>query len=62
MAQNDRKLSFYLLLGLLIVVILAIILGIFVHFALAAVIIVAYIIGLIFLIKKCFVENERLRK
>jgi len=62
MAQNDRKLSLYLLLGLLIVVVLAIILGIFVHFALAAVIIVAYIIGLIFLIKKCFVENERLRK
>jgi|LauGreDrversion4_2_1035121.scaffolds.fasta_scaffold1025708_1 hypothetical protein len=62
MAQNDRKLSLYLLLGLLIVVVLAIILGIFVHFALAAVIIVAYIIGLIFMIKKCFVENERLRK
>ncbi len=62
MAENDRKLSLYLLLGLLIVTIIAIVLGIFVHFALAAVIILAYIVGLVFMIRKCFVENERLRK
>lgn len=62
MAENDRKLSLYLLLGLFIVTIIAIILGIFVHFALAAVIIVGYIIGLVFMIRKCFVENEILRK
>lgn len=62
MAENDRKLSLYLLLGILIVTAIAIVLGVFVHFALAAAIIVGYIIGLIIMIRKCFVENERLRK
>lgn len=62
MAENDRKLSLYLLLGLFIVTIIAIVLGIFIHFALAAVIILGYIIGLVFMIRKVFVENERLRK
>jgi len=62
LAANDRKLSLYLLLGLLIVVIVAIVLGIFIHFALAGVIILGYIVGLILMIRKVFHENELLRK
>ena len=61
-ADNNHKLSLYLLLGLFIVVIVAIVLGIFVHFALSAVIIVGYIVGLIVMIKKISHENELLRK
>ena len=59
-AKNERVMYLYLLLGLVIVLILAIILGILVHFALALVMIVLYIGGLIYLIRRNSKENDTL--
>lgn len=62
LAQNEKFLFRYLLIGLVIVAILAIILGILVHFALAIVVIILYIIGLAFVIRRFQKENDFLLK
>lgn len=50
------------MLGLALVAILAIVLGIFVHFGLSIALIVIYIITIIILVRKLVKENERLSK
>lgn len=52
LAKNDRKMYLYLLAGLLGVLTLAILLGVAVHFAIAIVLILAYLGGLIYIVRK----------
>ncbi len=49
-----------MMMGLALVAILAIVLGIFVHFGLSIAVIVIYIVAIIILVRKLVNENERL--
>lgn len=62
LAQNDTYLFRYLLIGLIIVVALGVIFGILVHFALVIVVLVVYIIGIAFMIRRFQKENDFLLK
>lgn len=62
LAKNDRKMFLYLLAGLIGVLAVAILFGVVVHFAIAIVLIVAYLGGLIYIVKKFQKENDSLIK
>ena len=62
LAKNEKRMYIYLLAGLLMVLILAVIFGIFVHIALAVVMIAIYIGGLIYIVKKYNKQNDHLLK
>ena len=60
LARNEKHMYLYLLGGLAIILSLAIILGILVHFALSIVLICGYLGGMIFIIKRYRKENDQL--
>ncbi len=51
-----------MLIGLAIMAVLAIVLGIVVHFGLSIAMILIYIISMIFVVRKLVTENDRLTK
>ena len=58
--KNDRKITLFMVLGLILMTTLAVILGIVVHFGLSIAMIVIYILSMIFIVRKLLRENDRL--
>ena len=60
--HNDKRISLYMIIGLALMAVLAIVLGIVVHFGLAIAMILIYIITMIVVVSKLVQENDRLAK
>lgn len=62
LAQNERRMFLYLLLGFAITIGLSLVFGFFVHYALSIVLICLYFGGLIYIVRKYQRENESLQR
>ena len=62
LARNERHMYLYLLGGLALILSLAILLGILVHFALSILLICSYLGGMIYIIRRYQKENNQLLK